>query len=590
MNENLLFYDIEVFKYDSLVVFKNIKNEEEGSFWTAGDDGYTPTQQSEIAKLIEGRTLVGYNNHFYDDYILTTMLRSKVKTTGASCQAIIKATNDMIINGNLPSFKLEGSIAKSLDCMQQIDVSVPSLKKIEGNLGKSVLESEIPFDYPEPLTDEQKNIVHKYCSYDVENTIEVFKLREKNYFQTREELLKMLPDGDSKVRLNTTTLSALILLGGNPLDKWTTIRFKEMLSGVPSEVLDMWIKASNMMRDKTYKSKPITLDKYGCSITFGSGGLHGVAKGQKEFRNVKLLDVGSMYPTIITILQALGIKGTEVYDNLRQERLRIKHSDPVKAGALKLILNSVYGNLKNEYSDLNNPQAALTVCIYGQAALYDLCGMLYEKGYQVMNINTDGVGFTDNEALGDTPWMECQKEWEDKWKLYLELDEFDLWIQKDVNNYIAKQGEHIKVKGGDLNKYQESKPFSNNNARIIHIAVAESLVNGTPIMNTIVKHLDKPELYQYILNAGSTYLGTCDESGNILPQKVNRVFPVHEGTEGERKLYKLRPDFGKVLFPDMSEHLLLWNDDVSEYRNFRHDIDIDFYANLASKKLEAWRN
>ena len=47
----------------------------------------------------------------------------------------IKWLNDRIIaSEEIPAFVKKASF-KSLDCFQQIDVSMPSLKKIEGNMG-----------------------------------------------------------------------------------------------------------------------------------------------------------------------------------------------------------------------------------------------------------------------------------------------------------------------------------------------------------------------------------------------------------------------------------------------------------------------
>ena len=82
-----------------------------------------------------------------------------------------------------------------------------------------------------------------------------------------------------------------------------------------------------------------------------------------------------MYPHIILNINGLG-SATETYKQLLDERVEIKHKDKVRSDALKLILNSVYGNLKNKYSILNNPKCAVTVCAYGQIALYELCKRL----------------------------------------------------------------------------------------------------------------------------------------------------------------------------------------------------------------------
>ena len=204
-----------------------------------------------------------------------------------------------------------------------------------------------------------------------------------------------------------------------------------------------------------------------------------------------------------------------------------------------------------------------------------------------MNLNTDGVAFVDYKGLGDT-WQEVQEGWEKTYNLSLDLDEFDRWIQKDVNNYVAVAPDgHIKVKGGDCNKYKEDKLFSNNNARIIHMALVDNLLFGTEVWKTVREHLDNPALYQYILKAGRTYLGVVDGEGNEY-QNVNRIFATKSDT-GVR-LYKKRADGGLVNFPDMPENMLVWNGDVSDLApTFKEVVDISHYCKVTEKKLEGWR-
>ena len=588
-NEKLLFYDIEVFRYDSLVVIKDIDNNIVGVWWNNPPGQYpedAPNGFEGVQAVIERCTLVGYNNHHYDDLILSAMLSGEP-------QSRIKSLNDAIIGNREDetiAYKRRAAGLNTLDTMQQIDVSMPSLKQIEGNMGRSIIESEIDFDIDRPLTDGERQTVFQYCAYDVENTIRIYKLREKSYFQVKDTLLTMLPERSrlkTPRKLNTTTLSADILLD-KPLPKWAEMRLPVNVRNtpnVPEKVWDMW-HSQEMTNDREAKDEKITVRMYGCDITFASGGLHGVAVSGKEFHKVKLLDVGSMYPSIVVNLQALGA-GTELYDGMRTERLKIKKSDPTRANALKLILNSVYGNLKNRYSILCNPLASLSVCAYGQLALFDLARRLYEAGYTLVNLNTDGVAFVDYKGVGDT-WEIVKEGWEKTYNLSLDLDEFDRWIQKDVNNYVAVAPDgHIKTKGGDCNKYKEDKLFSNNNARIIHMALVDNLLFGTEVWKTVREHLDNPALYQYILKAGRTYLGVVDGEGNEY-QNVNRIFATKSDT-GVR-LYKKRADGGLVNFPDMPENMLVWNGDVSDLAStFRDVVDIAHYCRVTEKKLEGWR-
>ncbi len=552
----LLFYDIEIFKHDALVVFKDIdKNVIE--IYHNDFEG--------ILSTIKGKTLVGYNNYNYDDYILTKMMK---KWTPEQ----LKELNDKIIKNENFVKDIHSSI-RSLDCYQQIDVSKPGLKKIEGNMGKMILESSVEFDLDRRLTNEELEEITKYCCYDVDTTIEVFKLRE-SYFKTKEMLVEKLGN-DKASRWNTTTISANLLCK-NKINRWSSVRVSEdTLQLVEEEVREMWLQANSFAG---IKKKTTTINKFNCEIQFGFGGLHGAPKQPGKWRNVKLLDVQSMYPNIIILLNALG-GATNFYKNILEKRIEIKHINKLESDALKLILNSVYGNLNNQYSTLHNPRAAISVCVFGQIALYNLCERLSES-CKIININTDGVAFTTNSE----DYIQIAKEWERDFGLILEEDVYDLFIQKDVNNYIAIRNGQAKCKGGDVNNYNHNNYFGTNNARIIDMCVVENLVNGVDVIDTLMKHLDRPHLYQYILRAGRTYKGTIDSEGNK-HNNINRVFATKKNGV---TLYKHRLDNGLVKFADTPDNMFIWNNECDELENFKKIIDLNHYHAIATKKLKAW--
>lgn len=586
--DNLLFYDIEVTAFDSLVVFLNRNKEEVAHFWNNRNRKTTddPSGFEDIPDLIKDKTLVGYNNYFYDDNILTVMMNS-----ATSMPNFIKATNDKIISGERFSGR-KSPLIRSLDTMQQIDVSHPSLKQIEGNMGISIVESSVDFNIGRPLTDAEREEMLFYCRHDVAATVDIFNLRQKSYFDTKESLLTMMPEDKrtSAARWNTTTLSANILLGDTGLVAWekhgVPAKYWRNVEEIPSAVWDMWEDITGSMEAVTGKGRSVKIKAYGCTFVFGLGGLHGAPDKPLVASNIKLADVGSMYPSLIKMLRALG-DATDMYDSIRLERLAIKHSDPVRAGALKLVLNSVYGLFKSKYSALFNPMASATVCIYGQIALFKLCGMLHDAGYKIINANTDGVAFVDDPELGGAYLYIC-KEWEKEFEgLLLEVDEFDKWIQKDVNNYIATHDGQIKVKGGEVNKYHKDKFFSNNNIRIVQKALVDNLVYGTPVYKTFMDNLDKPILWQYILKAGGTFQGVQDAAG-VWQNNVNRVFAAKPEYPGTTKLYKIRKDGGQVNFPDSPERMFIWNGDLADIPDFKEMIDLDHYMDLVNKKLRGW--
>lgn len=553
MQQDLLFYDIEVFKHDSLVVFKDINKNIVQIFHNDFKDLADFVMQS-------GCTLVGFNNYHYDDKILTYMMERKP-------QFLIKELNDKII-GNESTNYINKPKFNSLDTRQQIDVSQPGLKKIEGNMGRMILESSVPFSIDRPLTAAEIEDVTFYCGYDVDTTIDIYQQRIQSYFQPKISLVNMLGK-PAAMKWNTTTISANLLLP-IPLPKWASIRIPpDMWLQVPAEVRDLWLE-----KDKGQ----VSIFEFQNEIQFGFGGLHGAHQLIKRAKNVKLLDVKSMYPHIILLLNVLG-HATGKYREILEKRLAVKHTDEILSDALKLILNSVFGNLNNKYSTLFNPAACKSVCIYGQIALYELCKRI-SRFATIVNINTDGVAFIPH----DEGYMAAAHQWEEEFHLELEEKDFDLVVQKDVNNYIAVKGEKMICKGGDVNRYIKDAYFKNNNARILDIALVDFLVHGKDVLNTIMENLDKPHLFQYILKAGNTYQGTFDENGQGF-NNVNRVFAAKQPGFC---IFKRRHDFGLVRYADAPTNMFLWNQDCADLKNFGSIVDINHYYEIIQKRLERW--
>lgn len=573
-----IFYDIETFKHDAMIVMKDI-NKQWVRFWLNDFDG--------LEEFIKGKTLVSYNGYDYDDYILTAMMY------GYSPEQINEVSKKIIEEGIRRPFQVSKHI-HSIDCMRELRTK-PSLKKLEANLGKSVKESSVPFDIDRKLTAEEIVETVQYCEADTNMVVDIFKLRYYTYFKPKEYILSLMPPQDVKwlQRLNTTTLTTH-LMTQNQLPKWSDYRIPEWAwFEIPKEIDDYWhdYDYENVNEYHALKKKSMKINDLDCEFTFGSGGLHGVNKGTcyQRIQNVHNLDVASMYPNIIINIGALG-KSTDAFEKIVQTRLDAKHrGDKDLADALKIVINSVYGLMNNEYSKMLNPFAQRSVCIYGQIALFDLCAELYENGCRLININTDGVAFTGDD------FMEIKEAWEEKWNLTLELDNFEWWYQKDVNNYVAKKRNGgLKVKGGDVNSYgafADSEKwssngtawYSTNSCAIVDIALVERIANGKRPRDTIRENLDNPILYQIVLQAGKTYLGTFDSEGNKY-NNVNRAFAVKDGIQ----VYKKRPDGGLVSFPNLPNDIMIYNDDLTNFTDFKDVVNTEYYIELANKKCRDW--
>ena len=409
--------------------------------------------------------------------------------------------------------------------------------------------------------------------------------------------IKDQKDFSRYLRFNTTTLVGNLFKQDNYGE--TELVGSHVYDVVPAEVKKAWLNFKDNLFINTNKNneahivgehKNISVKELDCDIEFGYGGLHGVPvenKGNIIVTNdVKLLDVASLYPTIIGNLKLLGIY-TDDYIQMKYDRLKVKHTDKPLSDSLKLILNSTYGVMNSKYSPINNPVGAYSVCFYGQSLLYDLSKELYNVGCKLININTDGVAFTtDNED-----YKEVWKKIEEKYNITLEEDKFVKWIQKDVNNYIAvtEKGK-VKVKGGAFSKYQKtaSHNYKNYSNAIVDKAIVEYLTNGIAPLTTVLNYREDKELFQIILKCGGTYLGTVDEDKNILSNNVNRVFACKKTNPKRTKLYKAKEKEDGTLalanFPDVPDDMIVFNGDVKDLDS--NEIDLSFYLRLINSKLK----
>lgn len=591
---NIHIYDIEVFRFDWLVVMYNIDRDKLLSF--------TNEQQKELRSYIaENRPILcGFNSKHYDDYILLGMLAGN----GVD---MIKAHNDHIIGGG-QGWDFDGikGFYKS-DYFQSFDLrdDLPqdlSLKAIEGNVEANIHESEIDFNIDRPLTADEKVENEKYCRSDVMNTYGLFKLR-KSYLDGKLKVAKAGGmDPVTALGLTNPKLSATFLRG----KKLTDPRAGEFVYTPPEELrLEKYVEALDFYRVIDYE-KSLSIKAKDLTLEYGWGGIHGAikhyqAESSDTFKIVDI-DVGSYYPSMMIQYgySPDAIPSAQGYKDIYEQRLNAKHSeDSDTADALKLVLNSTYGALKNQYNILFQPSKANHICITGQLLLTDLIEKLEQIPTLVLiQANTDGlmIGYDPRQ---ETRVNDVVLEWERRTRLKMEYTEIKKIVQKDVNNYVMIAGatylidenktrtetkadkSKIAVKGGYVSLYFGGS-FKNNSLVICHKALVNYLLNGTPIEKTI-NETESPIDFQIIAKTGSTYKGTLYElNGEKIPvQKVNRVYASKNENRGS--LYKLK-DGGRLdKIANLPEHCLIDNENTLEGTDA---IDKGFYINLA----QSWAN
>lgn len=367
--ERLVFFDIEVYPNLFVVCWKY-----------EGDSDVVrminPDAQ-EVEKLFRFK-LVGFNNRRYDNHIMYA------RYMGYNNEQLYILSQKIIANDHSAMF----GEAYNLSYADIYDFSSKKqgLKKFEIELGIPHVEMDIPWDVP--VKDEDVERVVDYCCNDVNATEAVFKARMQDFIARR--ILAEL----SGLTVNDTTQkhTAKIVFGN---DKYAQKQFKytDLSKEFPGYVFDLG--------KSTYKGEDV-----------GEGGYVYAEPGIYE--NVALLDVASMHPTSIDILEMFG-DYTKNYIDLKDARLAIKHGDYDWARklfggklkpylkdetaakelsyALKIVINIVYGltsaKFDNPFRDLRNVDNI--VAKRGALFMIDLKEYVQSEGFTVAHIKTDSI-------------------------------------------------------------------------------------------------------------------------------------------------------------------------------------------------------
>ena len=376
-DEELYFYDVEVFSNLFIVVFKKY-----------GEETYTkwinPTS-SQIEELVS-KPLVGFNNRRYDNHILyARLLGEDNDSLYRQSQRIINANK-----GNKQNGMYSGGYELSYADIYEYSSKKQSLKKWEVELGITHDELELPWD--QPVEESMWERVADYCVNDVMATEAVFKATYYDY--TARKILTNL--SGLSVNATTTQQAAKFLFGEDkkPQEKFEYVDLSETFPGYKFE-----------FGKSEYKG-----------INPGEGGYVYAEPG--IYRNVAVLDVASMHPYSLIAMNHFG-PYTKVFENLVQARIHIKHKefgevrkmfggslvpfleDESKADelsyAMKIIINIVYGMTSAKFENKFKHPKNVDNIVAKRGALFmiDLKEAVEAKGFQVVHIKTDSIKIPD---------------------------------------------------------------------------------------------------------------------------------------------------------------------------------------------------
>lgn len=614
-------YDIEVFSDDWVVVFRN--PEYEDNHIVIHNDNYHLKAFLEQPEIVIG----GFNNKHYDDWIVLTMLNG-----GSNIE--VKRHNDFVIGGGngweFPFIQFQKKPFQSFDLRDDIADKGISLKAIEGNMYLPIVESSIPFDIDRPLTPDELDEVIRYCKNDVDATVKLYQARAE-YITSKKIVGAMygVSEADAlgltNAKLSARVLDAKLVSRDDERD----YQLPECLSPelIPEPVLsffmqirDLSIPATKLFGTGKQGSKGMTLKVWietgggRCPVTYAWGGVHGAkpafiaeATGDRLIVNY---DVSSLYPNSMINFGycSRSMADPDAYKKLVETRLKAKKAgDKVRATALKLVVNTVYGAMLNQYNDLADRRAGRSVCITNQLAMTQLIVMLSRRCSSIdfININTDGIMFYIDRREDQTATA-IVDDWCKITGFEMERDDFSKVYQKDVNNYIGiKTDGHMKTKGGYVSLYNGGD-FKTNSLQIIHKAVVEYLVHGTSPEDTINNETDIFK-FQNIVKTGGTFEGSYHYvNGELTPlQKVNRLYAVSnpiygqvikrkwvtekrkkDKTTGKMVATPVEPHWEDTTVSECPEHTFIDNENTLRIE----DLDRAYYIAIAKDRINKYVN
>lgn len=615
-------YDIEVFEEDWIVVFRD--PDFENNHIVIHNDNYHLRAFLDQSEIVIG----GFNNKHYDDWIVCTMLKG-----GSNVE--VKRHNDFIIGGGngweFPFIQFQKKPFQSFDLRDDIADKGLSLKAIEGNMYLPIVESSIPFDIGRKLTPEELEEVIKYCKNDVDATVKLY--RERNEYITSKKIVGNMYGVSEAEALGLTNakLSARVLNAKHvDRDDERDYQIPGCLTQelIPEKVLsfflqirDLSIPATKLFGTGKQGSKGMTLDLWyesgggRCPVTYAWGGVHGAKPACQIEATGDLLivnyDVSSLYPNSMINFGycSRSMEDPDAYKKLVQTRLAAKKAgDKDKATALKLVVNTVYGAMLNQYNDLADRRSGRSVCITNQLAMTQLIVMLSQacKTIDFVNINTDGVMYTIRKRE-DKKAARIVAKWCQITGFEMERDDFSKIIQKDVNNYIGiKTDGKMKTKGGYVSLYKGGN-FKTNSLQIIDKAIVEYLVNGVSPEETIRSETDIFK-FQQIVKTGGTYEGSYHYIGGerVEIQKVNRIYAVKNDRYGQivkgkwitEKRTKDKatgkmistpvdpPVWQESTIPECPTHAFVDNENTLTV----DDLDLTYYVEMARGRIDKYIN
>jgi hypothetical protein len=308
------------------------------------------------------------------------------------------------------------------------------------------------------------------------------------------------------------------------------------------------------------------------------------------YKNVALLDIASMHPTTIEILNLFG-KYTQNFSDLKNARIAIKRRDfdtarrmldgrlapylenedgaDKLAYALKIVINIVYGltsaKFDNPFRDYRNKDNI--VAKRGALYMIDLKHDLIEAGYPPVHIKTDSVKIPRASKKAIQYVVEHGKKYGYEFEHEVTYDRFCL-----VNDavYIAcKDGKWTAVGSQFQHPYVFKTLFSGEELTFDDFCESKSVIQGTMYLDKEDRGKEDVLDHHVMRHLGRTgrFVPVTSGGGTLYRVKDDRYYAV-TGTKGykwiDAEIAKTMPDL-KI---DMSYFEKLKNEAIETIEQF----------------------
>lgn len=611
------FFDFEVFKHWWLCVFGDIPDGEvtediKDNFVVVHSD--QPNARDNLLKLFKEQDtcMFGYNIKHYDLIIANAIYQ------GFSPEQV-KIINDIIINPakqfeSKEHLRLAPFAKRKFSTIYEdlMDDNSGSLKELEANLGLNILESSVSFD-KEDLSEIDKNEVIYYCKQDVYASMKYYDDIVRYYCQNKEILSRTFG-----IDVKTCYTSTNATLVGKVLNA-TKTRFTDedkIEISLPSKIKEYCYEnlPHPILNKLLTSASAFETQLFGNTVSFGNGGIHSTINGydteddalfvesDDEYCLINV-DAKSYYPSIMIQFNLLSRAITEPHRfiNIFDTRMAIKAKEfPTPEDkefdmAGKLVLNTTFGASGNKWLALYDPYSCTSVCRVGQIFLAAFANKVYQyvPSVKIIQTNTDGVLLYIKRTMIDK-LQEYINEWQSTSGINMDIEFVNCIWQKNVNNYVLTETDKhnnisVKSRGQWLKTENHRKggvKVSPLTAFICAKAAKEFLINGTPIINTIVKCKDIKD-FAISCTKGPTYSKVIHRMSNGMEvdlYKANRVYATTDTHYG--KLYKLKKYKDKISYtqmPSTPDYCKTINNDLSHYMfdEIKKDLDYMYYINRA---------